>query len=54
MPPYLIPFEPLLSSRNWLIALGIAGYKSVAYGGFLLAGYQTWGGCARRRSGAWC
>lgn len=43
MPPYLIPFEPLLSSRNWLIALGIAGYKSVAYGGFLLAGYQTWG-----------
>lgn len=43
MPPYLVPFEPLLSSRNWLIALGIAGYKSVAYGGFLMAGYQTWG-----------
>lgn len=43
MPPFLIPFEPLLSSRNWLIALGVAGYKSVVYGGFVLAGYRQWG-----------
>lgn len=43
MPPFLIPFEPLLSSPDWLIALGIAGYKSVVYGGFVMAGYRVWG-----------